>query len=133
MPTNWGRKKGEGNLFTSQCTNVSIYLAAFDKSFAVTDTNEEGVQYVSKFVKEDLATELVIREGGGYATTVNEKAEADKRLEQNSKRMDKLMGIRMKLMDQQRTKGAPGSKEEAPEGGEEGESGKRDSEEEIKQ
>jgi len=45
--------------------------------------NQITDQYVSRFQEGKLITELVIREGAGYATTFREKEEADRRLKEN--------------------------------------------------
>eukprot|EP01089_Gocevia_fonbrunei_P008071 TRINITY_DN1971_c0_g1_i2.p1 TRINITY_DN1971_c0_g1~~TRINITY_DN1971_c0_g1_i2.p1 ORF type:complete len:199 (-),score=36.50 TRINITY_DN1971_c0_g1_i2:73-669(-) len=76
------------NIFSSNSTNLSIILKSTEGSDVVHEitpgpTTPEIVgvaQWISRFSPEGvLSTELVVREGAGYATTKREKQIADAR------------------------------------------------------
>jgi len=99
VPTGWGKSKGQGSLFTSSCQDISV--VSDGKTYQVQTPDETTilvpektnivVQYISRFFKNELNTEVVIREGGGYATTVAEKELADKKLEADLKILKEVM------------------------------------------
>jgi hypothetical protein len=65
-------------IFDDTATVISSYSVPSD-----TDVGGEVTQYISQLVGNELRTEMVVREGAGYATTARAKQEADEREERN--------------------------------------------------
>src|SRR5690606_36864011 len=90
-------------LYTTQSTNVTLRLlqrAAEGEAETVAasysvpaDENLGGevTQYVTQLVGGEFRTEVVVREGAGYATTARAKQEADEREARNRTRLEDFL------------------------------------------
>lgn len=110
----WGRKKGEGALYTSRCKDMflviedKVLLSPFTRGdvddynqkikLECTETEMDRfkskfgiVQYVTRYVNSEITTELVVREGRGYATTQREKDIADKKEELLQQKLQEML------------------------------------------
>ncbi len=89
-------KDGTGGLKYAIDTGVDTINAQFP------DMDLTPVQFITHFVEGQLETEMVIREGAGYATTAREKKIMDDKLEKNMKIMQEFLNklITMSVHDQ---------------------------------
>jgi len=96
--------KENGGLKYAIDTGVDIIKTQFP------DMDLTPVQFITHFVDGQLETEMVIREGAGYATTEREKKIMDEKLEKNMKIMQDFLNklIKVSLHD----KGVKEEKEE---------------------
>lgn len=111
----WGRRKGQGTLYsTNDCEEIRIlvddviYPITYDQeqvkkvhSIEESSNQKPLAQFVSKFINNEMHTEIVIREGAGYATTPTEKAAADKKQEENQRKIEEIMAKGIELLDKQ--------------------------------
>lgn len=99
--------KENGGLKYAIDTGVDIIKTQFP------DMDLTPVQFITHFVEGQLETEMVIREGAGYATTEREKKIMDDKLEKNMKIMQDFLNklIKVSLHD----KGVKEEKEEEKE------------------
>jgi hypothetical protein len=79
---------------------------------SVPNTDLTAVQFITHLVNGKLDTEVVIREGAGYATTAREKKIMDDRQERNKQIMVEFLNRIMSISDSPKTTADPKGDEE---------------------
>lgn len=86
-----------GSIYTAQCSDVVVHLQPPYPRETTLDIPEGEYQYVSSFQAGKMVTELVIREGAGYATTVKKKERDDRRQKELMRRFEKHLFSMIKI------------------------------------
>jgi len=130
VPAKWATGRGLGGLYTSKSNEITVVKSLPDETQqtfkvelpaetpisefarpALADNTGNGDnsnalpwQYVSRFVEGKFQTELVTREGAGYATTVREKTAADKKDAEFQRRLVQVLNSTLKPLEKAETK-----------------------------